>query len=71
VTEEEMALEKLDAVAVQIAALQSGQRNYIICPYCGDTTPEGHAFCCDTLRLAAAAIVERQEVERIGNGLVN
>lgn len=57
--------QKIESIRSQMdAAVPVGGTIVIRCPYCDTLNFEGVQMCCDTLRKACLAILERAQVEK-------
>ncbi len=55
--------QKLACVGEQIALVQSGEQDFIGCPYCGERNRAPN-MCCELLKQAVKALLEAEQMAR-------
>jgi hypothetical protein len=51
--------ERIAYVEIQLWAVEGGEINAIICPYCGEVNAKGYSLCCNQLAEACVAVLGR------------
>lgn len=57
------AEQKMENVHRQVRAIREGRTNILNCPYCGEHVSIGSNFCCQLLKDAGMAAIDRCDVE--------